>query len=70
MDRMQYVCPKCGCMTYEHDQLQATGGTFTKLFDVQNKKDLTITCAQCGYTEFYKARSSMGLNIIDFLMRR
>ena len=28
--RVQYVCPKCGCQQYEHDQFQATGGNFAK----------------------------------------
>ena len=33
-----YVCPKCGCTQFEHDQFQATGGNFAKIFDIQNKK--------------------------------
>lgn len=37
MEKRQYVCPKCGCTEYEADRLQATGGNFAKLFDVQNK---------------------------------
>ena len=53
MERKQYICPKCGCRTYEHDQFQATGGNFAKIFDVQNKKFITISCTQCGYTELY-----------------
>ena len=51
----QYVCPKCGCTEFEHDQFQATGGNFA------------ISCAQCGYTELYRAASSDGWNILDFL---
>ena len=27
---------------------------FAKIFDVQNKKFITITCTKCGYTELYK----------------
>ena len=38
MDKQQYICPKCGNRSYEADQLQATGGNFAKLFDIQNKK--------------------------------
>ncbi len=33
-----WVCPKCGNRGADVDQLQATGGNFAKLFDVQNKK--------------------------------
>ncbi|MDD6794508.1 MAG: zinc ribbon domain-containing protein [Clostridiaceae bacterium] len=67
MDKKQYICPKCGCMHYESDQLQAAGGNFAKLFDVQNKKFITISCSDCGYTELYKANTTKGMNILDFL---
>ena len=50
MEPMQYVCPKCGNTQYESDQFQATGGNFAKIFDVQNKKFITISCTRCGYT--------------------
>ena len=68
MESRQYVCPKCGCMQYESDQFQATGGNFAKFFDVQNKRFITISCAKCGYTELYKAQSSTGMNVLDFLI--
>ena len=50
MTQQQYICPKCGCRTYEHDQFQATGGNFAKIFDVQNKKFITISCTPVSYT--------------------
>jgi predicted nucleic-acid-binding Zn-ribbon protein len=68
-ERRNYVCPKCGNTQYESDQFQATGGNFAKLFDVQNKKFITLSCTQCGYTELYKAQTDTGMNILDFLMR-
>lgn len=68
MDRQQYVCPKCGSYSFETDQFQATGGNFAKLFDIQNKKFITISCCRCGFTELYKATSSDGWNILDFLI--
>lgn len=70
MEQKQYVCPKCGNMKYESDQFQATGGNFAKIFDVQNKKFITISCTKCGYTELYKSMSSSGWNVLDFLMGR
>ena len=60
MEKMQFVCPKCGCHEFVQDQFQATGGTMAKLFDIQNKK--------CGYTEIYRAETSTGENILDFLI--
>ena len=51
-----------------NDQFQATGGNFAKLFDVQNKKFITISCAQCGFTEIYREETEAGWNILDFLI--
>lgn len=67
MEQMQYRCPKCGNQEYESDRFQATGGNFAKIFDVQNKRFVTVTCTHCGYTELYKAMESGGWNILDFL---
>ena len=68
MERIQYVCPKCGNTSYETDQFQATGGNFAKLFDVQNKRFTTVSCTRCGYTELYKDPEDRGMDILDFLM--
>jgi predicted nucleic-acid-binding Zn-ribbon protein len=67
-DKIQYRCPKCGCGSYTSDQFQATGGNFAKLFDIQNKKFITVSCERCGYTELYRAQTSRGMNILDFLL--
>ena len=66
--QQQYSCAKCGCTHFVSDQFQATGGNFAKLFDVQNKRFITISCAQCGYTELYRAETDSGWNILDFLI--
>ena len=67
MEKKNYDCPKCGCKKYESDHFKATGGNFAKMFDVQNKKFITISCKECGYTELYKSKG--GLNILDFLIQ-
>ena len=43
MDKRQFVCPKCNHTKYESDQFQATGGNLSKVFNVQNKKFITIS---------------------------
>ncbi len=68
MEKRQYICPKCGCQSFIHDQFQATGDTFTKIFDIQSKKFITISCKECGYTELYKRDTTLGMNILDFLI--
>ena len=66
MNNLKYVCPKCGNRQYKVDEIRATGGAFSKIFDVQNKKFTTVSCTRCFYTEFYKAKSSALGNIFDF----
>lgn len=68
MERQQFVCSKCGCQHYESDQFQATGGNFSKIFNVQNKRFITISCSACGYTELFRAETTAGWNILDFLL--
>lgn len=66
MNGLNYRCPKCGYGSCEVAEIRATGGFFTKIFDVQSKKFTTVTCSQCKYTELFKADSSMLGNIFDF----
>ena len=41
---------------------------FSKIFDVQNKKFITVSCTRCGYTELYKQETDAGWNILDFFI--
>jgi len=66
MQHNNYKCPKCGNRQYETDEFRATGGFWTKIFDIQNKKFTTVSCTQCTYTEIYKADSSTLGNVFDF----
>ncbi len=68
MTKRQFQCVKCGGTHYETDQFQATGGNFAKLFDIQNKKFVTVSCTRCGYTELYKQPEEGGMNVLDFFL--
>ena len=70
MDRTQYICDKCGNRRFESDQFQATGGNFSKIFDIQNKKFITVSCTKCGFTELYRAETDDTMNVLDFLIGR
>jgi hypothetical protein len=63
-----YKCAKCGNEEYETDQMRATGGFFAKMFDIQNKKFLTISCKKCGYTEIYKKKTRALSNVADWFI--
>ncbi|MBT8266112.1 MAG: zinc ribbon domain-containing protein [Bacteroidia bacterium] len=65
MQNLNYTCSKCRNRTYTVSQMRATGGTLSKIFDVQNKKFSSVTCERCSYTEFYKAKTSALSNIFD-----
>ena len=65
-----YRCPKCQHDVCEVGEIRATGGVLSKLFDIQNRKFSTVTCARCRYTELYAADSSTLGNIFDFIVER
>ncbi|GAA4305850.1 zinc ribbon domain-containing protein [Aestuariibaculum suncheonense] len=65
MKNTNYICPKCANTTFEVGEIRATGGTLSKIFDVQNKKFTSVTCSNCTYTEFYKTSTSALSNIFD-----
>ena len=61
-----YTCTKCNNKSCKVDEMRATGGVFSKIFDIQNKKFTSVTCQKCTYTEFYKTRTSAISNVFDF----
>ncbi len=68
MQHEKWQCPKCRNVEFDVDKFAATGGFFSKIFDVQNKKFTTVSCTRCRYTEIYKADTSMLGNIFDFFV--
>ncbi|PCH71750.1 MAG: DNA-binding protein [Bacteroidales bacterium] len=50
MNQAGYKYPACGDKNYETDEFRATGGVFFKIFDIQNKKFITLSCTRCSYT--------------------
>jgi len=63
---LNYTCPKCRNKTYKIGQMRATGGFFSKIFDIQTEKYTSGTCERCKYTEFYKASTKVLSTIFDF----
>lgn len=59
-------CPKCGSGETETDEIATSGTGLTKLFDVQNRSFVVVSCANCGYSELYKGQSAG--NAIDFFI--
>lgn len=42
MQHEKWQCPKCRNDEFDVDKFAATGGFFSKIFDVQNKKFTTV----------------------------
>ncbi|QKY15784.1 zinc ribbon domain-containing protein [Halorubrum sp. CBA1229] len=59
-------CPKCGSEETETDEIATSGTGLTKMFDVQNRAFVVVSCANCGYSELYKGQSKG--NAIDFFV--
>ncbi|PAU84144.1 hypothetical protein CK500_06845 [Halorubrum salipaludis] len=59
-------CPKCGGEETETDEIATSGTGLTKLFDVQNRRFVVVSCANCGYSELYKGQSTG--DAIDFFV--
>ena len=66
MHQSNYVCPKCKCTTYDIGEIRASGGFWSKIFDVQGSKFSRVTCTRCKYTEFYMGDTSTLGNVFDF----
>lgn len=66
MQHRNWKCPKCSNEEFETEQFAATGGGFTKFFNIQNKRFTTLTCIKCKYTELYKTETSTLGNVLDF----
>jgi predicted nucleic-acid-binding Zn-ribbon protein len=66
MQHKNWQCPKCQNSQFDEGQIATTGGGFSKFFNVQNKKFVTVTCTRCRYTEIYRTDTSTLANVLDF----
>jgi uncharacterized protein len=66
MKHNNWSCPKCENTSYNIGEIRVSGGFWSRIFDVQNKKYSAVTCEKCSYTEFYKSDSSTLGNVFDF----
>jgi len=67
MTNPKYKCSKCGNKTYKSGEIRATGGFWTKIFNIQNRKFVTISCEKCGYSDLYfTKKAKTAENILDF----
>lgn len=66
VEGLSFTCPKCESTEYQVNEMRATGGILSKIFDVQRNRFTVVTCERCRYSEFYKAEQSLLGDIFDF----
>ncbi len=64
---MAYKCRMCGNEKYEKDNISTTGGFFSRIFDVSNRKFIAVSCTKCGHTELFKENRNGLMDFVDFL---
>ena len=69
MRHNKWTCLRCSGKKFEAGEIRVSGGFWSRIFDVQNKKYSAVTCDKCGYTEFYKREASTLGNVFDFFTR-
>jgi len=67
----RWKCPKCGSQDIIINEHALTGAGFTRLMNWQSYEYVAVTCARCGYTEFYSKQVLGGereaMKILDLL---
>lgn len=67
-NKKEYICIKCSHKSFSTGEMRVAGGFWSKVFDIQGRKLMTVSCDNCGYTELFKKSSNMGSNIFDYLV--
>ncbi|MEZ9820029.1 zinc ribbon domain-containing protein [Shewanella sp. 10N.286.45.A1] len=65
MQHEKWTCIKCNHREFETGEIRVSGGFWSRIFDMQNKRYYAVTCSNCSYTEFYKGKSSALGNAFD-----
>eukprot|EP00761_Pharyngomonas_kirbyi_P011126 gb/GECH01011150.1/.p1 GENE.gb/GECH01011150.1/~~gb/GECH01011150.1/.p1 ORF type:complete len:145 (+),score=39.13 gb/GECH01011150.1/:1-435(+) len=65
----QYSCEICGCNEYRDNTVIASSSIWSKLLNIQTRKFATVSCQNCGHTEFFERYQSPIWNILDILIR-
>jgi predicted nucleic-acid-binding Zn-ribbon protein len=60
-------CRKCGHGDVGVEDIATTGDGAARLFGADNRRFRAVSCARCGYTEFYNGRSSR--EAVDLFLR-
>ena len=68
MEQRQCACDKCHSTTFKAGKIRTTGSGISRLFNLQNQKYQTVSCAKCGFTELYRLDGSGFGNVLDLFV--
>lgn len=68
MKHRKWSCTRCSGIEFETGEIRVSGGFWSRLFDVQNKKFSAVSCQRCGLTEFYRRDTPTLENAFDFFV--
>lgn len=67
----KFQCVKCKSSGGQVSRFAATGTGFSRFFDIQHKKYITVSCKNCGYTEVYNPeileKKNRVMDVLDFI---
>jgi len=58
--KQQWVCGKCESQEAETGTISTTGGGASRYLNWQIHKFDYVSCAQCGYTDFFRSTGGGG----------
>ena len=66
--KQKWSCGKCGSQEAETGTIRTTGDGASRYLNMQNQKFDYVSCAECGYTDFFRSASKGGWrNVLDVL---
>lgn len=63
-----YSCQKCNNKSYEIGEARISGSAVQAIFELEMNQFVSVSCLECGYTEFYKGNSSGITALIDLMV--
>jgi hypothetical protein len=61
----EFQCKKCGSENFRESEVRMSGGWLGSIFEIESKRFDTVSCENCGYTEFYSRKRSTGEKVAD-----
>ncbi|KAF0982444.1 hypothetical protein FDP41_011374 [Naegleria fowleri] len=65
----QMKCKKCGFDKLHKGQVRESGGLLSKLFNIQNRMFITVSCSRCSFTEYYETSQSFVSDVIEMMLK-